>query len=282
MSQWASFPHDNAAYCYEADELIAIWDELHSGDRVTLPGAAWVDEYNARLPAAARAAGNGAAISQALLSAWRAFHKGDFSAAVEQADEIGILAHAIANKAAGIYADYLEDDEAQQKTIYQQIVDRAEQAKELLPEDPNSHYFHAYGLGRYSQSISITKALSQGLGGKVRQSLEATLDLNPEHAEAHLAMGLFHAEIINKVGKLVGGMTYGANIDESKKHFQQALALAPNLPIIHIEYGNGIYLLHGDKKIDEMTRAYEQAVALAPRDAMQHLDRDFAVSELET
>ena len=260
MSTWAAFPHDNSAYYYDGTSLQEHWQLLHSGDRVE-----WPNGENA----------------QALVEAWQAFHQGDFEQSVKLADAVGIEGHAIANKATGIYADYLEEDEARQQELYESIIERAERAMETYPEDPNSFYFHAYGLGRYSQSISITKALSQGLGGKVRKSLETTLELNPEHAEAHLAMGLFHAEILNKVGKLVGGMTYGASADEALKHFDQALELAPQLPIIHIEYGNGLYLLYGDKRIQDMTKAYQQAVEIETKDAMQHLDQEFAAAELE-
>ncbi|MCG8466243.1 MAG: hypothetical protein MI750_15555 [Xanthomonadales bacterium] len=271
MNAWAAFPHDNSAYDYSADDLKNHWDQLHQGDRVLWPDEACFSEYDMDITEAQ---------ANLLVQAWQAFHRGDFYQAVSLADEAGICGHAVANKATGIYADYLEEDEAQQQSLYQSIVERAEQAIEALPKDPNSYYFHAYGLGRYSQSISITKALSQGLGTKVRNSLETTLELNPEHAEAQLAMGLFHAEIINKVGKLVGGMTYGANADTAIAHFQQATALAPGLPIIHIEYGNGLYLLYGDKRMQDMTQSYETAVAIEPQDAMQRLDRDFAVDEL--
>lgn len=271
MNAWAAFPHDNSAYDYSAEDLKSHWEQLHQGDRVLWPDADNFAQYEHEISAEQE---------QLLIQAWQAFHRGDFQQAVSLGDEAGICGHAVANKATGIYADYLEEDEAQQQRLYQSIVDRAERAIEALPKDPNSYYFHAYGLGRYSQSISITKALSQGLGTKVRNSLDTALALNPEHAEAQLAMGLFHAEIINKVGKLVGGMTYGANADSALEHFEQAVRFAPGLPIIHIEYGNGLYLLYGDKRMQDMTNSYETAVGLEPQDAMQRLDRDFAVEEL--
>lgn len=272
MNAWLAFPHDNSAYRYSAEQLEQHWSQLHSGDRVVWPSVEALAQQGAADPAQS---------AERLREAWAAFHRGDFGQAVTLGDQAGLWGHAVANKATGIYADYLEEDEDQQQALYQSIVERAERALAELPDDPNSHYFHAYGLGRYSQSISITKALSQGLGGKVRKSLEKALALNPEHAEAHLAMGLFHAEIINKVGKLVGGMTYGASADEAMRHFEQAVELAPNLPIIRIEYGNGLYLLFGDKRLRDMSSAYQQAIALKPMDAMQHLDREFAISEME-
>jgi hypothetical protein len=38
----------------------------------------------------------------------------------------------------------------------------------------------------------------------------SAIALQPRHADAHIALGAFHAEVIDKVGALIGGMTYGA------------------------------------------------------------------------
>ena len=43
--------------------------------------------------------------------------------------------------------------------------------------------------------------------------LEAAIKLAPKHADAHIALGAFHAEVIDKVGALVGCMTYGVRAD---------------------------------------------------------------------
>ena len=83
-------------------------------------------------------------------------------------------------------------------------VETLSEAFEAFPDDANAHYFHAFNLGRYSQSISIIKALKQGVGGKILGSLKSALKLEPKHAEAHTALGMYHAEIIDKVGKLIG------------------------------------------------------------------------------
>ena len=46
--------------------------------------------------------------------------------------------------------------------------------------------------------IHAGAALKMGIAGKVRASLDATLNLEPRHAEAHTALALYHAEIINR------------------------------------------------------------------------------------
>jgi tetratricopeptide (TPR) repeat protein len=283
MTQWNDFPHNNAAFVFKGDRLQAAWSKLHRGDCVEFPSTEWVQETLEQTPAAAPTsfAGDFEALAETLQDAWRCFHAGDFQKATRQADKCGHLAHAPANKATGIYATYLATDEAAQQACYLAAIERAERAIELLPDDPNSHYFYAFNLGRYSQSISVVKALSQGVGGKIHTALHNTLELQPNHAEAHTALGMYHAEIIDKVGKMLGKMTYGASADQALKHFERALALTPDSPIAHIEYGNGLYLLYADDRLDEVTDLYVKASELQPMDAMEKLDIEAAVAELE-
>ncbi|MCH8477882.1 MAG: hypothetical protein LAT56_08055 [Wenzhouxiangella sp.] len=273
-SNWAEFPHDSKPFDYTGGKLAKAWPNLHRGDCEPFPDA----DRIARLdPANEDPAGT----AEVLADAWRAFHRGDFADAVNLADSIGLLGHAVANKASGIYADYLEQDDEAKLAIYKAGIERAEQACRAYPDDANAHYFHAFLLGRYSQCISVATALAQGVGGKIKASLEKALKLAPEHAEALTAMGLYHAEIIDKVGKLVGSMTYGASADKSMKCFEQALALTPDAAIAHLEYGNGLYLLYGDKRLDESNAAYAQAAACKAIDAMQQLDIEYARASSE-
>ncbi|MDT8408094.1 MAG: hypothetical protein RQ741_00715 [Wenzhouxiangellaceae bacterium] len=255
-SAWSDFNLDPSNFEYPGKKLKSAWPKLHAGD-----GEPWPQDSS-------------------LQQAWRQFHQGRFGAAVDTAQAAGPSAHVVINKASGIYADYLEDSDAVKKEIYTAGIERAEAAMKHDPENPNSWYFHAYHLGRYSQGISIARALSQGLGGKIKKSLDRTIKMQPEHAEAHTALGLYHAEVIAKVGKLVGSMSYGASADRGFEHFKEAIRLS-DAPIAWIEYGNGIYLLHGDKRIDESNQAYEKAAAMEPIDAMQALDIEYAKNSIE-
>lgn len=283
MARWKKFPYDNSAYRYPGDGLVAVWPALHAGDQVPWPGQEWLQSQVERHPDAAPDDFNGdlAKLERDVQEAWRAFHRGDFGQAIELSEGCGLLAHAVANKAAGVYANYLATDADEAQACYMAAAKRAEQAVSALPDDPNGYYFQAFNLGRYSQSISIVKALSQGIGGRIQDCLQRALSIAPDHAEAHTAMGLYHAEIIDKVGRVIGAMTYGASIDKALEHFERAIELTPDSPIAHIEYGNGLYLLFGDKRLDEVTDLYVRAGELAPRDAMEKLDVEAALAELE-
>lgn len=275
-SNWAKFDQTGRKFEYLGDQLKENWSRLHAGDREPFPDQRRVEAGLSTHPELGQ---DPERIAAELQGAWRAFHAGEFAEAVDRADALGLIAHAVANKAAGIYADYLEEDEDTKQAIYKHCIRRAEAAVEAIPEDPNAHYFQAFALGRYSQCISVAKALSQGLGGKILAALKTTLELEPEHAEAHTAMGVYHAEVISKVGKLMGSMTYGASTEKAIEHFESAIRIA-NAPIAHIEYGNGIYLLHGDGQLEQSNAAYRKATRLKPLDAMQALDVAYAKASL--
>lgn len=278
--KWNKFPHPAKAFDYSGAKLAKAWDELHRGDQEPYPEAEYIAEQIDGSKALAKAAGSdAAAIAEQLVEAWRCFHRGDFQQATEMGEDVLPFGATVANKASGIYANYLASD-ADKESLYKAAAERAERASKLLTDDVNAHYFRAFALGRFSQCISIGKALAQGLGGKIKESLDQALALNDEHAEAHTAMGLYHAEIISKVGAMIGGLTYGAKADTGVKHLRRALELTPAAPIAHIEYANGLLLLYGDKKMDDAVEAYETASELKPRDAMEKLDVELALEEL--
>ena len=279
-STWAAFPLDAKAFAYAGDALKKAWPKLHAGDCEPFPDA---KRAATLLKAAGKAAPklDAGALAEALQEAWRAFHRGDFKAAFEAGEALGPVGASVAVKALGIHSTYLVDDEDEKLKRFDRAADLAEAAIAALPEEANSHYRHAFALGRYSQGLSIAKALKQGIAGKVRASLDAALDLAPKHAEAHTALALYHAEIIGKIGAMIGGLTYGAKASEAEKHIREALKLTPASPIAHVEHGNVLLLLDEKRNEDAAAAAYEKAVRCKPLDAMEALDAAYAQSQLE-
>lgn len=257
MAKWITFPHPDKAYQYTEASLKKHWPRLHRGDCEPVPK------------------------DKAALAAWIAYHAGDFGRAIELGVDAGPVGYNAANKAAAVYATYLETSEKRKLELLQQAAGRAEELQACAPDNANAFYLYAFATGRYSQDISIAKALAQGLGGKVKDALQKTLKLEPSHADAHIAFGAWHAEIIDKVGAMIGGVTYGAKRDESVKHFRRALELNPDSAIARIEYANGLVMLDGRKAMAQAEKLYAEAAACLPMDAMERLDVEFAKAELE-
>lgn len=251
-ARWKPFPHPAKAYVYAGEALRKRWRVLHAGDCEPFPRQALAQE------------------------AWRLFHQGRFAEAVAAGLEARGAGLTAANKAQAIYADGLEPREARKLALFEEVMRRAEEQAREAPGNANAHYLFAYAAGRYSQRISVAKALAQGFGGRIRAALERTLRLQPKHAEAHLAMGTFQAEVIGKVGALVGGVTYGARRESAEAHFRRAIELIPDSPIAHIEMARGLVLLHGGARREEARRLQEKAAGMQPRDAMEKLDVEVA------
>ena len=256
MAQGIAFPHVADDYTYDAAALKKNWARLHAGDAEPLPADAKV------------------------LAAWALFHAGEFQKAAEAGMKAGGAGITVANKAQAIYANYLEKSEKTKLALFMEVAERAEAQIAADSKNANAHYFMAYALGRYSQGISIAKALAQGLGSKVKSALETSIKLAPKHADAHIALGAFHAEVIDKVGSLLG-RTQGASKDAGLAMFKTALKLNPTSAIAMVEYANGLVMLEGEKKMKEATQLYEEAAACEPKDAMERLDVEMAKAELE-
>lgn len=255
--RWIAFPHETKSFAYSGEALKRAWGKLHQGDQEAYPKDANLQET------------------------WRLFHRGDFEASVAKGLAAGGGGITAANKAQAIYANGVEPREASRIALFEEVMKRAESQARSDPRCANAHYLYAYAAGRYSQRISVAKALAQGFGGRIRAALEAALALEPKHADAHTAMGMFHAEIIDKVGALVGGLTYGAKREAGEEHLRKAMKLNPDSPIAHIEAANGLVLLHGKKAVEEASRLYARAAAMKPRDAMEMLDVAAAKAEIE-
>ena len=246
MAPWAPCPYAGL-YRHDSDSLARDWTRLHAGDAEPMP------------------------TDPALLDAWALYHNGEFERAVHAGLATGVDGLALANKAACIYANYVEPGEQTRLLLLVSAAERAQAHQASAPHNANAWYWQGYALGRYSQGVNVAKALAKGLGSKVRLALQTTIALAPNHADAHLALANYHAEVIDKVGELIGSMTHGARKDTGLALYRQALALNPDSAITLHEYANGLLMLEGPRGVEEATRLRDRAAAFEPLDAMERL-----------
>lgn len=256
MAKWAAFPYAGD-YSYDAASVKKNWRRLHSADLEPLPGQA------------------------DLLQAWAHFHNGEFQRATELGLSLGGAGVNVANKAVCVYASYLEKHEACRQRLFSEVAERAEQHLALDPTNFNARYLHALALARYSQGISVAKALAQGLGNKIKSDLESVIREQPAHLDALVALGSYHAEVIDKVGSLIGAMAYGANKEIGLNLFTQAVKLNVQSALCMVEYANAMLMLGGDGMVKEAGRLYQMAARAKPADAAERLEVEMAKSELK-
>jgi tetratricopeptide (TPR) repeat protein len=256
MAKWAAFPYDKADYSYDPGQLRKQWARLHAGD-----AEPWPEDDK-------------------VVAAWLAFHAGEFRKAVDTGVKAGGGGLTAANKAQCIYAHYLEKNAETKLALFLEAAERAEAQQLAEPENPNAWYWQGYALGRYGQGISVVKALAQGLGGKVRAALERTIALAPRHGDAHIALGSFHAEVIDHVGRLMG-RTQGADAATGLALYRRALKLDPASTIGRLELASALLKIEGEKGRREARKLLTQAAESTPRDAMERLDVEAARSAVE-
>lgn len=278
---WRSFPHDAEDYDYTPQSLADHWTVLHAGDREPFPDAHHIQaQFDVASRAVAEADCDADTAAERLQDGWCHFHHGDFAEAVTIAEPLGLVGATLMAKAQATYAHYLETDASVQRRLLQGAAERMDDLLHALPQTVNGYYHKAFALGRYSQIISVAEALKQGIAGQVKSSLETVLDRDPDHADAHTALGTYHAEIIDKIGAMLGGVTYGANREEGLAHYQRGIELAPRSISALTEYADGLLMMFGRKKVDQATALYQQAVELKPYDALSRLDWALAWEEL--
>lgn len=256
MTAWTPFPHECSPR-YDAPLLARHWSELHRGDAEPLP------------------------THTAVLEAWVLYHNGAFEQARQAGLALGWDGASVVHKATCVYATYLEPRESTRLALLKEAADFAAAHQQHAPSCPAAWYGQAYALGRFSQGISVAKALTQGLGQRIKLALHKTLELNPRHAEAHLALATFHAEVIDKVGSLIGGLTYGASAADALALYQQAMVLNPDAATTLHEYASGLLMLGATDDPATLSALQERVAAMTPRDAMERLYLDAARLPLE-
>ena len=255
MAKWTAFPYAGD-YRFDAASVKNDWARLHVGDQEPLPS------------------------DNAVLEAWALFHNGEFQKAAIMGLCLGQPGLSVSSKATCVYATYLERHELHRLDLFQEVANQASEMAVQNPDNLNARYWRAYALGRYSQGVSVAKALAQGLGIKIKTDLEYVIRHAPQHADAHVALGSFHAEVIDKVGSLIGAMAYGANKETGLQLFDQAIKLHAESAYGLLEYAHAILMLDGEDKMDAANQLYQQAARVQPLDAAERLDVEMARAQL--
>lgn len=209
-----------------------------------------------------------------------AYTEGRFLEAVELGEALGTSAsYALATKSLAIHGYYLAAEEDRQ-ALLERAIELGEMAVQADPANPEAHYQSAHALGRYSQTIGAMTALRRGYGGRIRDYLEATLARDSLYGEAHLAFGGWHADIVDRAGRMMARVTYGANRGEATRHFERAHELMPDSRVAMLEYALRLPLLKGREGRELQLEMMRRAAELPLGDAYDRLIQERLLAEL--
>ncbi len=238
--------------------LQARWPQLHQSDAEPWPDAPAVQE------------------------AWLAFHNGLFKEAVALGLAAGGAGLNVANKAQCVMARHLEATERERMALLQAVAERAagQIAASPLQRAAQPHFWRGYALAQYCQGLNVAKALALGLSVQAKTHLELAVKMAPQHADAHLALAGFHADLVDKVGPLIAQMSYGANAQTALSLMAQAASLQARSVMGLIEQARALVMLQGEIALAQATALYEQAARLQPLDEAERLAVNLARAEL--
>ena len=99
-------------------------------------------------------------------------------------------------------------------------------------------------------------------------------------AEAHLTLASWHAHIVNKMGRLVTGVTYRATRRDALEYYEKALELAPDEKTVYVEYANGLLLFNRNRNRVQTRELLSQGIEIPPEDAYDRIVHDLTVRRL--
>jgi len=205
------------------------------------------------------------AAAQTIEDANAAFAEGRFVEAAEMGEALGTSAgYALAAKSLAVYAHY-EASEEEFSEVVERAISMGEEAVSADPANPDAHYQSAHAVGRYAQRVGAFTALRQGLAGRIRDLLEATLAIDPDHFHAMLALGGWHADIAAE--GFVARTMYGGSEEEAVKLFERALELAPESRVVLHAYGIRLQRLDRENGTERARAMLEKALTLPLGDA---------------
>ena len=157
------------------------------------------------------------------------------------------------SKAQVVYANYLEkarQGEARAVRGSRRLGRRAPRApRPRTPTRTTCTRSRSAATARASRSPRRSRRASAARSRRRCRPRSSSSRSTPTRSTAY---GAYQAEVIDKVGGIVAGMTYGAKKDSALEYFQKALKLFPESPIAHIEYANG--LMHAVRQGARSTR----------------------------
>jgi len=146
-------------------------------------------------------------------------------------------------------AETLSGDEAE--ALFTQAAEHARSAVAADPTEPEAHFELARALGRLAQFKGVVQSLE--FAGDVKDALEETLALNPEHGGAYHALALWNLEVPWIAGGRAG---------QIRPLFEQAIAAEPDEITHRVGFGKALIALDD---AEAAKGQLEQALELRPK-----------------
>lgn len=288
---WHKVPFGTRAFDLTPEQVRANWDTLMRGFRVPYPTAALMREHYERFPEL-RARhpqfdGDYERLERDLSELWRLFLRGDYQEVMQRGESLGPLGMLAGKVSQIFYAVYLEPDLSHKHMLLQDAANvirdygsTFDQMKKAKEEHYRNQFVagrlaYVYSIGRIAEDVPIPVAIGRNYVFKVLGAIDDVNTFAPDNPLGIAARAGADANVVRKVGKATGRVTFGARQNTIRSDFERALATA-DLAVIRYEYANALLYLNKRRDIDDAIAQLRRAEQTPPRFAMEALDAMYA------
>ena len=290
---WQPYPESLPQFSFSDQQLTEHWSALTGDLRGPLPTAEALLDDAERWPEAygfteqlliekAREDERFAAFSDGLQGqeeayaylvrqAWRLLLEGRFQEARDLGLSLGPAGYFPGLYAQALQASLIETDAKRREALLKDVIEKTAAILPLAPEHPMIRFGNAYGKARILENLSPSAAMSTGYTSEVKAQLEQLIAENEQDVYAITLLGGVHAGIIDKAGRMLGRMTYGARQGTMEEMFERALALNPHYPGLYLEYARALEKVEGRSARRQIRELLETGAALPARSAEEAL-----------
>lgn len=230
--------------------------------------------------------GNFEKLSAEVIDIWRLFLRGDFQDAMNAGEKLGVAGRIPGKLGQIMYAIYLEpnledkhmllQDAANVVREYGSSLDMMKKDKEFQDDYVMIRIGYAYAIGRIAEDVPIPVAIGRNYVFKVLGAANDILDLQPDNPLGLAFRAGIDANVMRKVGKATGRVTFGAKTTDVNNYFDRALKAVPDVAVIRYEYANAMLYMNKKRQVDEALKQLEMAAGHKPSFAMEALDSMYA------
>ncbi|MCH8499927.1 MAG: hypothetical protein LAT63_15735 [Marinobacter sp.] len=290
---WQPYPEHLPQFSFSDQQLAEQWSSLTGDLRGPLPTAdalladaqRWPDAYQQTAKLLKQKAGEDerfavfseglegqeAAYAYLVRQAWRLLFEGRFQEARDLGLSLGPAGYFPGLYAQALQASLIEADAKRREALLQDVIDKTAAILPLAPEHPMIRFGNAYGKARILDDLSRSAAMGTGYTSEVKEQLEQLIAENGRDVYAITLLGGVHAGIIDKAGKMLGRMTFGARENTMNEMFERALELNPHYPGLYLEYARALEKVEGRSARRQIRQLLEAGAALPARSAEEAL-----------
>lgn len=291
---WAAAPLDAARYTYTFAEIQQKWPQLMRGMQLDFPSADYLRSRYLKFPGLLQSLeyqdADWQQHSYNVLETWQAFFRGDYQHAYQLGKKYGGYAQVPGVLSEIIQAIYLTRSLSEKQALLRDAVLQIHHYGQQFPIVPgDKDYSHdyamlrlgfAYAVGRLAEDEPVPALLTNKHPIIAINAVTELLSVMPDHPMGLALAGGVDANVIRRVGKLVGRIGLDVRSFDAEKAFVRSIDLVPDMAILRYEFANSMLYAKGRDAWPEAQQQLLDATEAESLTVMEALDVAYAKKHL--